>query len=452
MFFSPLNGTRPCVSLIFLLLLEIVCPMNLQAQDSLKSNYPLSLNDAISIAKSKNKWVRIAETQAKATEADLKDAYSAALPTASASTSYQRYSDLTLYTGGLNHSTTQPRAATPNAANLGVDATFNLYAGGRQKAYQEEQDSKKIMAYMNTNEQSGNYAMQTAGQYLNLVQLAELKRFILDQLKRAETRLKTINSLYKNQKVTRSDVLRADVMLANVQLSVQQVDNDIQIANQRLTVLLSLPENTQVIPTDSAGMAKPALAGLAVLTGQAKASSFSILKARQNINTQEARLKGVKSANMPTLAFYTAYGLNYPNNLFYPPVDQAFSIGFVGLKAQYNISSLYHNKHKVEAGKLRISEAQLQNEAITDNVDQEVKSLLIKYGEALNRITVKEKNIEQSRVNYRIVSTKYFNQLALLTDLLDADNLLTASRFDLITAQTDALTIYYRLLYATGKL
>ncbi|CAM4368790.1 Outer membrane efflux protein [Pedobacter westerhofensis] len=264
--------------------------------------------------------------------------------------------------------------------------------------------------------------------------------------------MKTINALYKNQKVTRSDVLRAEVMLSNVQLSLEQADNDIRISNQRLAVLLDLGDSVQVKPTDSAGMPKPALAGLSSLKGQAQTSSYSIQKAKQNVGTLEARLKGTKSAFMPTLSFYTAYGLNYPNNLFFPPVDQAYSIGFVGLKAQYNISSLYHNKHKVEAGKLHISEAEIQSEAVADNVNQEVKSLLIKYGESLNRITVKEKTIDQSLVNYRIVSTKYFNQLALLTDLLDADNLLTASRFDLITAQTDALTIYYRLLYATGKL
>ncbi|WP_317132112.1 TolC family protein [Pedobacter westerhofensis] len=241
-------------------------------------------------------------------------------------------------------------------------------------------------------------------------------------------------------------------MLSNVQLSLEQADNDIRISNQRLAVLLDLGDSVQVKPTDSAGMPKPALAGLSSLKGQAQTSSYSIQKAKQNVGTLEARLKGTKSAFMPTLSFYTAYGLNYPNNLFFPPVDQAYSIGFVGLKAQYNISSLYHNKHKVEAGKLHISEAEIQSEAVADNVNQEVKSLLIKYGESLNRITVKEKTIDQSLVNYRIVSTKYFNQLALLTDLLDADNLLTASRFDLITAQTDALTIYYRLLYATGKL
>ena len=63
-----------------------------------------------------------------------------------------------------------------------------------------------------------------------------------------------------------------------------------------------------------------------------------------------------------------------------------------------------------------------------------------------------EKSIEQATANLKIVSTKYFNQLALLTDLLDADNLYLESSFNLVKAQTDATGYYYRLLYATGKL
>jgi len=445
------SGIRHCVS-VLLFVLYALTPIGSNAQQVKAGSYPLSLSEAVSLAKDQNKWVQVAKTQAQASKADLKDAYSAALPIANASSSYQRFSDLTVFTDGLSSSKTGPRKATPNAANVGVDATFNIYSGGKQKSFEEEVESKNKLADINSSDQSGFYGMQTAGQYLNLVQLGELRKFILDQLKRAGARLKNINSLYKNQKVTRSDVLRAEVMLSNVELSLHQTDNDISISNERLTVLLNLPDTIRVLPTDSAGMPKPALAELSVLAGLAPVSSFSVLKAQQTINTQQARLKGVKSAYMPTLSFYTAYGLNYPNNLLFPPVDQAYSIGFVGLKLQYNISSLYHNKHKVEAGKIRLTEVELQKQAIADNVAQEVRSLLIKYGEALNRITVKEKNTEQSRVNYRIVTTKYFNQLALLTDLLDADNLLTASRFELITAQTDALTIYYRLLYTSGKL
>ncbi|RYY24848.1 MAG: TolC family protein, partial [Sphingobacteriaceae bacterium] len=156
--------------------------------------------------------------------------------------------------------------------------------------------------------------------------------------------------------------------------------------------------------------------------------------------------------NQPSLGFYTAYGLNYPNYLFYPSVNQAYAIGFVGLRAQYSISSLYQNKSKLAAGKLRVKELELQEQAVADNVHTEASSYYIKYKEALTRIAVNERSVEQARVNYRIVSTKYFNQLALLTDLLDADNLYQESRFNLIRAQTDALIIYYRLLYASGNL
>jgi len=437
--------------LIYILLLPIVFGGMAKAQQP-QSTRELSLKEAIELAKAQNNWVQIARTEVEAASAELKDAYNAALPNINTSTAYQRYSDLTLYTDGLNHSTTGPRKPNANAANLGMDASFILYSGGKQRSYQEEMQTRQTMAGINAEDQAGSYGLQTAGQYLDLVRLAELRKFILDQMKRAEARLKNINSLYKNQKVTRSDVLRAEVMLSNVVLSLQQVDNDLTIADQRLAVLLNLPDTVRIILSDSAGMPKPECSALIDLVAAAPQTSFAGQKAEQSINLQQTRVKSLKSNYLPTLSFITAYGLNYPNNLFFPPVDQAYSIGFVGLRAQYSISSLYQNKHKVNAGKLRLSEVQKQQLATADNIRQETGSLLIKYREALNRIAVKEKTIEQTQVNYRIVNTKYFNQLALLTDLLDADNLLTESRFDLIRAQTDALSIYYRLRYAAGKL
>jgi outer membrane protein len=422
------------------------------AQQIPGSQYKLSIAEAIQLAKSQNKWVRATALEESATTEDRRDVNKAALPIINANGSYQRFSDLTLFTDGLKHSTTGPRKPTPNAAALGVDALFNIYAGGRQRALQSEQDARLNLAGLNTQDQSGNIALQTATNYLDLVRLNDLNRFILDQLKRAQTRLKSINSLYRNQKVTRSDVLRAEVMLSNVELLLQQNENDIIIANQRLDILMDIPDSVRITPTDSAGMPKPEITSLYPLIEGAGVSSYSVQKAVQNIALQQARVKGVQSNERPTLSFYSAYGLNYPNYLFFPPVDQAYSIGFVGLKAQYSISSIYQNKSKIAASKLRVKEFELQQQASSDNARVQANSYYIKYREALARISVNERSIEQARVNYRIVSTKYFNQLALLTDLLDADNLYQESQFNLIRAQTDALVIYYQILYTSGKL
>ncbi|MFA6085549.1 TolC family protein [Mucilaginibacter sp.] len=416
------------------------------------NGYKLTLAEAVQFAKSQNKWVQAANIEESAVGEDRKDAYSTALPTVNVSGSYQRFSDLTLFTGGLSHSTTGPRKPTPNSAALGVDALFNIYSGGRQRALQKEQTSRLNLAKLNTRDQSGNIGLQTANQYLDLVSLNDLQKFIRDQLKRAQTRLNNINALHKNQKVTKSDVLRAEVALSNVELSLQQNENDIAIANQKLDILINVPDSVRILPIDSAGMAKPEIRLLLPLIEAAGVLSYSVQKAAENVEVQRAKLRSVQSNNRPSLSFYTAYGLNYPNYLFFPPVNQAYAIGFVGLKAQYSISSLYHNKSKVAAGKLRVKELEVQQEAYSDNVRTEIKSYYIKYAEALTRISVNEHSVEQARVNYRIVNTKYLNQLSLLTDLLDADNLYQESRFNLIRAQTDALAIYYHILYASGNL
>jgi outer membrane protein len=437
---------------ILWILLFLLHPFRSNAQDTQNQSYKLSIAETVAFAKSQNKWVQTANIEELAANSDLKDVYNAALPTINVGSSYQRFSNLTLFTDGLSNSTSGPRKPTPNSAALGVDVLFNIYNGGKQRALYKEQTSRLKLTKLNTQETSGNIGLQTAIQYLDLVKLHEQQKFILDQLKRAQTRVNNIHSLYKNQKVTKSDVLRAEVALSNVELSQQQNENDIIIANQKLDNLINVPDSVVISPIDSAGMTKPDIGSLKTLVEDAEVSSFGVQKASENIEVQRAKLSGVKSNNMPSLSFYSNYGLNYPNYLFFPPVNQAYSLGFVGLKLQYSISSVYQNKNKLVAGKLRVKELEMQHEAFTDNVRIEIKSYYIKYAEALHRISVNEKSVEQARVNYGIVNTKYLNQLALLTDLLDADNLYQESRLNVVKAQTDALAIYYHMLYTSGNL
>jgi outer membrane protein len=447
------HGKRPFLIVAILsAIIFLLNPIYINAQSLTGSGYKLSLVEAVAFAKSQNKWVLAAKIGQDAAGEDRKDAYRNVLPTVNASGSYQRFSGLTLFTEGLSHSTTGPRKPTANSAALGVDALFNIYSGGKQRALESEVDSRLDLAKLNTREQAGNIALQTAKQYLDLLRLNDLRKFINDQLKRAQTRLNNINSLYRNQKVTKSDVLRAEVALSNVELSLEQNENDISIANQKLDILINIPDSVLISPTDSAGMNKPGIASLLPLIGKTELSSYSVQKANESIELQRAKLKGIQSYNLPSIGFYAAYGLNYPNYLFFPPVDQAYSIGFVGLKAQYNISSFYHNKSKVVAGRLRVKELELQQQAYSDNVRTEMRAYYIRYAEALRRISVNEHSVVQAQVNYKIVNTKYLNQLSLLTDLLDADNLYQESRFNLVRAQTDALAIYYHILYTSGNL
>ncbi|SFO54412.1 Outer membrane protein TolC [Chitinophaga sp. YR627] len=447
------NTGNSCLLCSFLSIAILVMHITIaNGQTTNNNTYKISLNEAVEFAKIQNKLVQAAIVEETAMSEDKKDVYKAALPDIRVNGSYQRFSGLTLFTDGLGHANTTARKPTSNSATLGIEALFNIYSGGKQKALQREYTFREKLEQLNTKNQSGIIAYQTATQYLELVRLNEQEKFILEQVNRATIRVKDIHALYDNQKVTRSDVLRAEVNLSNVRLSLEQNENDIAIANQKLVVLMNVPDAIHIIPLDSADMPKPDVHSLLPISDAAETSSYSVLKAAKSVEIQQEKVKGIQGNNKPNLSFYSGYGLNYPNYLFFPPVDQAYAIGFVGLKAQYSISSIYHNKSKVTAAKLRVKELELRQQASADNIRSEAKAYYAKYAEALTRISVNEHSVEQTEVNYRIVNNKYLNQLALLTDLLDADNLYQESQFNLVKAQTEALVIYYRLLYTSGNL
>jgi outer membrane protein TolC len=436
------------------LALLFACRLQLYAQQSTGGDQSirLSMKDAILLAQSQNKQVRAARTAEKASESDYKDAQAAALPNVSLDGSFQRYSKLTLYDGFLGNARSISLSPTASAVTMNVASSFNLYSGGRQRSFEAEQHYRKDLGGINVREQSGSVGLQVAAIYLDMVSLHEQQQLIADQIVRAETRLKNINALYRNEKITRSDLLRAELNLSAVKLNLEQVENDSKISNHRLNVLLDLSDTTTLFPTDSANITRPGIASLVSVVGSAGLDAYSVRKAGKEINIQGAKNGSIKSSNLPSLSVFWTYFFNYPNRLYYPTVDQAYSLGFAGIRIQYNLSALYQNKYKVASGKLRLQELQFIQQAAGDEARQQAASLLIKYQEALDRIAVNEKSIKQASVNYRIVNAKYLNQLALLTDLLDADNLYQETRYDLVRAQVTAQLIYYQLLFTAGKL
>jgi outer membrane protein len=293
--------------------------------------------------------------------------------------------------------------------------------------------------------------LQVALQYLDMIRLYYQQHLISDQIARARTRSKNIGDFYANGKVTKSDVLRADVLLSNVLLAETANKNDYLISNQKLNTLLNLNAFTKIIPADTTSLNLADSLEFERLRNDCS-GAYAILKAQKNIELQENRIRLTKSLNHPSVTLFGGYGFHYPNTLVFPPQAQTVAVGTAGVKLTYDISSLYQNKNKIKSVSLRETELKQQKEWIEDNVHQEVSALAIKYQEALHRMLVIQKSIEQAEANYNIQNTKYSNQLSLLTDLLEADNLYQDSRFNYVQANIAAMSVYYRLLFVTGKL
>lgn len=432
-----------------MLLCATVIKLNAQQVDS--SIVKFSLEGAIRYAKASNKLIGVMKTEENAAQLDVEDARMGALPRIASNATYQRFTKVTLYKDVLGESHTITKPPNANAGGLNVEAGFNLYSGGRHRAVINDLKHKEELAGINTKEQEANIGLQVALQYLDMVRIYYQQQLIKDQIARAQTRAKNINAYYVNGKVTKSDLLRAEVLLANTLLSETANKNDYLISNQRLNTLLNLDECTKIIPVDTALLVLPDSLEFETMLKDLS-GTYSLVKAGKNIEIQKNRTVLAKSSNLPTVTLFGGYGFNYPNTLVFPPRAQTFAVGMAGVRVTYDISSLYQNKNKVRASVIRETELKQQKDWIEDNVVQEVKALAIKYNETAKRMLVIKKNIEQTEANYNIQNLKYANQLSLLTDLLDADNLYQESRYNYIQAHITALSIYYRMLFITGKL
>ena len=425
--------------------------ITMQAQEKPQNTYVLSIQDAVQMAKNNNDHITAAKLNRDVSGSELKEVKSHVLPHVAAKGFTKRLTNATLYeSGGLSDAKSVPPPPASYQANLEAEAAFNLYSGGKHEASIKEFEVKTKMADVSVLQQQGSISLQVVQHYLEILRMSQLDSLYKEQINREKIRLKNINSLYSNGKVTRSDLLRAEINLSNQEFAKKENESDIDIYHNRLNVLLHLPEETKVVLSDSTVVKN--LPPLNTMEIPSEKGAFTLQQASLSTALQLAKVKGANSNYYPTVELFAAYGFNYPNYLVYPYIAHAYSIGFVGVRLQYDVSSLYQNNHKVAAEKQRLQEIKVDESAARDEIRVQITSLQTKMGDMRDKIALAQKNIEQSQVNYKIVSTKYFNQLALLTDLLEADNIYLQSKYKLIEAQTSLLNYYYQILYTTGKI
>jgi outer membrane protein TolC len=241
------------------------------------------------------------------------------------------------------------------------------------------------------------------------------------------------------------------LQLSRQQLLLTEIGNNITLANQRLNILLGAPEAQPNQLTE--GILPPAVAGTYdeyVRQAQTKAPELRLAGLQTNLS--ELRLAGTAVARRPQVGLFTSYEYAFPNRLTFPFVPQFYSYGQVGARVSYNILGGYTDRHAEKAAELAVERQRISEDKARDDKRQEVKTAYVRYQETLERIRIAEQSIGQATENYRIVNSTYFNQLSLLTDLLDADNQLLQARFDLVAAQVLAATQYYQLQKALGQL
>jgi len=411
-----------------------------------------TINQVWALADSNSKRLLIESLNVQAAEVHIKVSKAERLPEISAAGTYAHVLPLPIYEGGLFHTPSQFEVA-PTYYKAGAEAYVNIYNGGKTNSEIAASKVEQALTNLQKKQSIQEIHYTVAVYFYDVFRNASYKVLLEQDIRDSAKQLAEINQLYINGTILKSDVLRAELRLSKQKMLLTEIENSIRIAKQKLNILIGraddAPINPQISDSETDAVALKQIDDYVL---DAKTSSFKLQLSEKEQELNKLQLKNVKSNILPTLGFFGEYAYAYPQIQFYPYALSLYSNGMYGLKLKIPISSWYTNQHKVKEAQIRLKQKEVEDEDVKDNIRQEVQEHYIRYKESLQRITLAEENIRQATESYRIVQNTYFNQLSLLTDLLDAETQVLQSKFELTTAKVNAKIQYYQLQKAVGNL
>lgn len=429
----------------------LITPVFAQEADNIKPSANLTIYQVWEKAVQYNKTIQIQQLRVQSSTEEIKDAKAERLPDIKAEGEYAYVSNMPMFEQGIFHTPTQ-YPVLHDYYKLGADAYFNIYAGNKTNIKIAEQKTLLQLTQEQKNLSTAEIKLQVSGYFLDLQRSLVFRQLMLSNIAEQEKQLERIRQLQKHGVVLKSDVLRAELQLSKQKLTLTTIQNDIAIINQKLNIMIGLPDDMVISPLD---VAKPdTLAGKSYTDylNDGMAHAFQNKISEQETNLRKLQLKDVKANVSPKIGLFANYAYTYPQIQFFPYGGYLYGLGMAGISASFPISALYHNKHKVAAQEIELKAQEIEHQDTQDKVRQQIKEAYLRYQEALNRIDVAQTNIKQAAENSRIINNTYFNQTSLVTDLLEANTQLLQTRFDLASAQINAQMQYYKLQEVIGNL
>lgn len=334
--------------------------------------------------------------------------------------------------------------------NYSVELEQPLYQGGRIRGNIRSSEARRRIAGLVSESDAASVRLSLMGQYLDLFCLYKQEDVIRQNVSESERRLKDIRKMHDEGMITRNDVLRSELQLSNDRMLLLQTENSITLASQKLDMLLGLDEDLMIVP-DTAALTPVALDGtcgdyLLQAYGNGPASKI----ASEQIRLAENELKTARADFLPSVSLYAGNTLARP--ITRTMTDQFNNSWSVGISISYPISSLYRNRSSMARLRHNVSLMSNAREQALQEIRTEVRDAWLRHGEALEEARTLELSVMQAEENCRIMSNRYFEQLSILTDLLDADKVRLEAELQLVQARTKVIYTYYRLRMVCGQL
>jgi outer membrane protein TolC len=410
----------------------------------------VSIDELFSLADQNSKSLRPDASGIDEARAAVKIAQNARMPEIDVSVSVSYLGDGYLLDRDFSNGM---KAPIPHFGNsFALEASQIIYAGGAISGKIAIAGLEVENANLNMENNRNNLRFKWVGYYLDLFKQQNLLQVYEKNIEQAKQVLKDIRAKEHEGVVLRNDITRYELLLSNLELGRTQLQNTSTILNNNLTTMLGLSANTLIEPDTTILSKVLPIENNEYWTKSAVDNSPSLKQMSLAVQINEYQDKIIKSERLPSIALIAGNHFDGPIVIEVPPINKNLNYWYVGVGMKYSLSSLYKTKQSVHKNMFAIRRATERYDDAKEQTELAIKADYIKYMEAYEQLNTRQKDVELALQNYSIIGNRYKNDMALLTDMLDASNTKLAAEMQVINTQINIVYLYFKLLYISGTL
>ncbi len=337
-----------------------------------------------------------------------------------------------------------------------VEAAQVICAGGALVAGIKIAELGEQIAVLNVAKSKQDVRFLLTGYFLDLVKLQNQLAVIDTHIALAEQVLEQMRTKESVGLVLRNDITRYELLLKQLQLTKVQIHDAQSIVRHQLQTTLHRSDDMILVPDTSSLVAEyhalHEIAAEQIWQNRAVDSHIGLQQAEKTEELSEQQVRVARAASIPSITIVAKDELSGPYTSDLIPVNANVNAWFVGIGLQYDLGSLWHNHRAIRQAKVEREASHTRTALVREEINNAVHAGYVRFLTAFTEVETQEKQVQLADENYALVEKRYSNELALLTDLLDASAMKLQANMALVNARVNLLYNYYQLKYTTHTL
>ncbi len=431
--------------LIVLLCLAALCSQCLYAQTR-----QMGIDEMFRLADEQSKSVQTYRTGADAADEALRAAKAQRLPDISVSLSASYLGDGRIWDRDFGNGMKVDMPHFGN--NFTLEAQQVVYSGGAISSGIRQAELAKTLAQLDMQKNVQEIRFMLVGNYLDLYKLDNQMKVLEKNIGLTEQVIANMKARREQGTVLKNDITRYELQREQLKLQLSRVADMRKIANHQLATTLHLPEGTVISPDTT--LLEQQITALTENDWQqaAKANNIDLKQAQASISMNEQKVRQERAELLPHIAIVAEEHLDGPVTIEVPALDNNFNYWYIGIGIKYNLSSLFKNNRRMKQARLNVRRAREQHELAQEQVNNAVQAGYVNFLTAFTDLRTQENSVKLADENYAVTSHRYKNEMALLTDMLDASNTKLGADLDLVNARINVVYNFYKMKYITNTL